>query len=304
MFVLIALLSLARVSLVTSQSFANCSGFSLASTNFSYMYGVYPNLNLSFTASRTQCQTIHSSAQLAILRDSKTLHWFYNDWTSRVGSFAVSGKVYPAWIGLYQFDKLAEPNGDWVWVDGVVCNKSDPNDVRCYAPGEYAFDNFQGVQDCASTNNKHPQIDDITCNYAAPFYCEIPVSACLDCPPGTALNQSTSLCSICPPGSYSNQSSNINCLECPPGNVPSSLGTSCVSCDVGSFRSNTSFATDCALCPIAKFQNETGASFCYDCPGNKGSSFTGLTSESKCISCKPGFVQSAQGCVACPWKLF
>ena len=156
-------------------------------------------------------------------------------------------------------------------------------------------------------------------------------SFCSGCRPGTYQDQNgQSSCKACVPPYYYNDYSatsckfcgsnkvvetnkwgrGVDCKECPAGTKQ--IGSSCSSCEKGQYQddtgqsyckdcptgkySNQEGSTSCINCQSGQYQDNTGQSYCKDCPTNKYSNQEGSTS---CINCQSGYYQNVEGSTAC-----
>jgi hypothetical protein len=137
---------------------ASCSAFDtyLNDSPFTFMYK-YMNTTLSFDAAELACENLHPDSNLVIFRDSFVYSWARSVVAAKASSAGL-------WIGFSQTSTVAEPAGNWFWLDGS--NVSSPLTWSSGQP-----DNSGGSENCALLFSGGGF--DFPCSTQRGFFCEV-----------------------------------------------------------------------------------------------------------------------------------
>jgi hypothetical protein len=161
----------------------NCSGYSVDPyiSDFEVAfkwYGPFTAVNGTWIAAKAYCESLCPQCRLAISRSKVSLVLLYD--------LTVSGRKSN---GTYQVDRaswlgLRKVNSSWIWVDGKVCEPSNPMDQRCF--NRTHFDDSGPFGSCITTwksdlqifeNNYWIDDSDQSIYGDGAMLCEVPVSS-------------------------------------------------------------------------------------------------------------------------------
>ena len=108
-------------------------------------------------------------------------------------------------------------------------------------------------------------------------------------------------CQICSPGTFTNTEGEPYCVPCQHGRYTiSNESVECNKCPLGKHSSTT---TICNSCAFGKYADETGLTFCKNCPQDFFHMQIGSTTFQDCLECPKGKITTYEGasvCVECP----